>query len=72
MILMDYSGARGTLIHEKKLKSKISCQTPFNSNPGSYKNRASLGDIKFISTSIFEERGGGRDTTFILIFRGSR
>jgi hypothetical protein len=29
MILMEYSGARGTLIHEKKLKSKISCQTPF-------------------------------------------
>jgi hypothetical protein len=26
---MVYSGARGTLIHEKKLKSKISCQTPF-------------------------------------------
>ncbi len=26
---MDYSGARGTLIHEKKLRSKISCQTPF-------------------------------------------
>jgi hypothetical protein len=30
MILMDYSGVRGTLIHEKKLRSKISCQTPFN------------------------------------------
>jgi hypothetical protein len=30
MILMEYSGAQGTLIHEKKLKSKISCQTPFN------------------------------------------
>jgi hypothetical protein len=29
MILMDYSGARGTLIHEKKMRSKISCQTPF-------------------------------------------
>jgi hypothetical protein len=27
---MEYLGARGTLIHEKKLKSKISCQTPFN------------------------------------------
>jgi hypothetical protein len=23
-------GAWGTLIHEKKLRSKISCQTPFN------------------------------------------
>jgi hypothetical protein len=30
MILMDYSGAQGTLIHEKKLRPKISCQTPFN------------------------------------------
>jgi hypothetical protein len=29
MILMEYSGTQGTLIHEKKLKSKISCQTPF-------------------------------------------
>ncbi len=28
-ILMGYSGARATLIHEKKLKSKISCQTHF-------------------------------------------
>jgi hypothetical protein len=26
---MEYLGARGTLIHEKNLKSKISCQTPF-------------------------------------------
>ncbi len=26
---MGYSGARGTLINEKNLKSKISCQTPF-------------------------------------------
>jgi hypothetical protein len=29
MILMGYSGAQGTLIYEKKLKSKILCQTPF-------------------------------------------
>ncbi len=26
---MEYSGTRGTLIHEKNLKSKISFQTPF-------------------------------------------
>ncbi len=26
---MGYSGARGTRIYEKNLKSKISCQTPF-------------------------------------------
>jgi hypothetical protein len=30
MILLGKSGAQGTLIHEKKMKSKISCQTPFN------------------------------------------
>jgi hypothetical protein len=29
MVLMGFSGARGTLIYEKNLKSKISCQTPF-------------------------------------------
>jgi hypothetical protein len=28
---MGYSGARGTLIYKKNLKSKISCQTPFKS-----------------------------------------
>jgi hypothetical protein len=27
---MEYLGAWGTLIHEKNLKSKISCQIPFN------------------------------------------
>ncbi len=26
---MGYSGAPGTLIYEKNLKAKISCQTPF-------------------------------------------
>ncbi len=26
---MEYLGARGTLIYEKNLKAKISCQTPF-------------------------------------------
>ncbi len=29
MVLMEYSGAWGTLIYEKNLKSKFSCQTPF-------------------------------------------
>jgi hypothetical protein len=29
MALNVYSGARGTLIYEKNLKSKFSCQTPF-------------------------------------------
>jgi hypothetical protein len=27
---LGHSGARGTLIYEKNLKPKISCQTPFN------------------------------------------
>ncbi len=27
---MEYLGAWGTLIHEKNLKSKISCQIPFD------------------------------------------
>jgi hypothetical protein len=30
MVLLRYSGAQGTLIYEKNLKLKISCQTPFN------------------------------------------
>ncbi len=29
MVLTGYSGAQGTLIYEKNLKSKISSQTPF-------------------------------------------
>ncbi len=29
MAPMEYLWAWGTLIHEKNLKSKISCQTPF-------------------------------------------
>ena len=29
MVLMGYSGIQGTLIYEKNLKAKISCQTPF-------------------------------------------
>jgi hypothetical protein len=31
MILMGYSGARGTQIYEKNLKSTTLCQTPFKS-----------------------------------------
>ncbi len=30
---MEYLGAWGTLIHEKNLKSKISCQAPFKYKP---------------------------------------
>ncbi len=32
MVLMGYSGVQGTLIYEKKLKLKISCQTPFKAD----------------------------------------
>ncbi len=35
---MEYLGAWGTLIHEKNLKSKISCQTPFKEH--TWKNKA--------------------------------
>jgi hypothetical protein len=34
MVLMGYSGARGTLIYEKNLKAEISCQTPSLTRPG--------------------------------------
>ncbi len=34
---MEHLGAWGTLIHEKKLRSKISCQTPFKSRYGARK-----------------------------------
>jgi hypothetical protein len=34
MVLMGYSGARGTLIYEKNLISKISCQTLFKTAKG--------------------------------------
>ncbi len=41
---MGYSGARGTLIYEKNLKAKISCQTPFktqseNSKQGAFQEK---------------------------------
>jgi hypothetical protein len=34
---MKYLGALGTVIHEKNLKSKISCQTPFKRADEQYK-----------------------------------
>jgi hypothetical protein len=51
---MAYSGARGTLIYEKNLKSKISCQTPFNTL-----KIPSLSKHEFCSNCISVERGGG-------------
>jgi hypothetical protein len=37
MVLMGHSGARGTLIYEKNLKLKISCQTPLKNPQNHYK-----------------------------------
>jgi hypothetical protein len=39
---MEYLGAWGTLIHEKNLKSKISCQAPFKKSFRFTKNQADL------------------------------
>ncbi len=36
---MGYSEARGPLTYEKNLKSKFSCQTPFNSHKNDYEFR---------------------------------
>ncbi len=44
---MEYSGARGTLIHEKKIKSKISCQTPLKHSPIVYRNGFNYTQIAF-------------------------
>ena len=44
---MEYLGARGTLTHEKNLKSKISCQTPFKMSK-KYELELDLYMFKFI------------------------
>jgi hypothetical protein len=41
---MEYLGAWGTLIHEKNLKSKISCQTPYKAIPSAV-NVSNFGKI---------------------------
>jgi hypothetical protein len=43
---MGYSGARGTLIYEKNLKSKISCQTPFKCFVTGYWSPGDWGDCR--------------------------
>jgi hypothetical protein len=53
MVLMGYSGAQGTLIYEKNLMSKISCQTPFQFVHVSFKNRIKLKDLS--SPSCFQK-----------------
>jgi hypothetical protein len=42
MAPIEYLRAWGTLIHEKNLKSKISCQTPFKVASEPYKIRLML------------------------------
>ncbi len=42
---MEYLGAWGTLIHEKKMRSKISCQTPFKLNHSAYANNFCRNEI---------------------------
>ncbi len=54
MAPMEYLGAWGTLIHEKNLKSKISCQTPCKSHEGAWDDGTRLCEYNlFISKSIF-------------------
>jgi hypothetical protein len=47
MAAMEYLGAWGTLIHEKNLKSKISCQTPFKDDM-SYLDRVGDDQTKYV------------------------
>jgi hypothetical protein len=43
---MEYLGAWGTLIHDKKLRSKISCQTPFK---GTFHHKMGEGGPGFLT-----------------------
>ncbi len=52
MVPMGYSGARGTLIYEKNLKSEISCQTPFKVMTVSSDNELQIVDNIFYELSI--------------------
>ncbi len=53
MVLMGYSGARGTLIYEKNMKAKISCQTPFNSlNVITFKRSQKTYSVSYTSLRI--------------------
>jgi hypothetical protein len=78
---MEYLGAWGTLIHEKNLKSKISCQTPFKNcffglkehkffDPGSFKPwilDPGSGMEKFGSGIQDKHPGSASATLFFLI-----
>ncbi len=47
---MEYLGAWGTLIHEKNLKSKISCQTPFKQRQHQCASISNLFMLRYISS----------------------
>jgi hypothetical protein len=53
---MGYSGARGTLIYEKNLKAKISCQTPFNEIVPTWKNEDDFFAVGIYNTVVFTFR----------------
>jgi hypothetical protein len=55
MAPMEYLGAWGTLIHEKNLKSKISCQTPFKGTVSS--DRFKKFRQKFTELGLTKGRG---------------
>jgi len=54
---MEYLGAWGTLIHEKNLKSKISCQTPFQDDVNDFSSTLAIyciswGDLPLATCSV--------------------
>jgi hypothetical protein len=60
----EYSWAQGTLFHEKNLKSKISCQTPFKSLkiPSAFLSGSGLSSV--LCTVYCHAEGGGVDIVY--------
>ncbi len=53
---MDYSGGQGTLIHEeKKLRSKILCQTPFKGIKLALKNLGRF-SLPTVSRAVLKDK----------------
>jgi hypothetical protein len=50
---MEYLGAWVTLIHEKKLRSKISCQTPFKVTHSTINGTGSAAGLAFVLLILF-------------------
>ncbi len=53
---MEYLGAWGTLVHEKNLKSKISCQTSFNKYSETEKSVENF-FFTFLDFSLYKVKG---------------